>query len=124
MRWTNHFLETLEEPDRRKLEPHLTEVTLHRDDVLVQVGEDVGHVYLPIDSILSIVTVMKNGAQVESRTIGRESGFGLLHALGSRLSFERMLVQVAGRSWRLPVGVLERAAAESSTMTRHIVRHA
>lgn len=124
MRWTNHFLETLEAPDRRNLEAHLEEVTLHRDDVLVQVGQDVGHVYLPVDAILSVVTVMKNGAQVESRTIGRESGFGLLHALGSRLSFERMLVQVAGRAWRLPVGALEKAAADSRPMTRHIVRHA
>ena len=68
--------------------------------------------------------LMRDGAQVESRTIGRESGFGLLHALGSRVSYERMMIQVAGRAWRLPVGALEAGAAASHALTRHIVRHA
>jgi CRP-like cAMP-binding protein len=124
MVWINHFLETLEPADLSRLEPHLEQATLRKDEVLTEVGHNVGHVYLPIDSILSVVVVMKNGAQVESRTIGRESGYGLLHALGSRLSYERMLVQVAGRSWRLPVTVLQQAAAASPGMNRHIVRHA
>src|SRR5215204_522589 len=124
MTWTNHFLESLQRGDLEALRPHLTEVRLAKDELLSEVGQEVGHAHLPIDCILSVVIVMQNGAQVESRTIGRESGFGLLHSLGSRLSYERMLVQVAGRAWRLPVGVLQKASAESRSVTRSIVRHA
>jgi len=124
MRWINHFLESLDPRDLRRLEGDLEELDLPKDQVLAEAGRDATHVYLPIDSILSVVTVMRNGAQVESRTIGRESGSGLLHALGSRLSYERMTVQVSGRAWRIPLAPLQAAAAESPSLTQHIVRHA
>ena len=124
MAWINHFLDTLAAPDLRRLEPHLERSTLRKDDLITDVGHEVRHVYLPTSSILSVVTVMRDGAQVESRTIGRESGYGLLHALGSPLSYERMLIQVAGDAYRLPIGALSAAAAESPPLVRHIVRHA
>lgn len=124
MAWNNHFLDALDHADSRALEPHLEEVRLQRDDVLSEVGQDVAFVHLPIDCILSVVTVMRDGGQVESRTIGRESGYGLLHALGSRVAVERMLVQVAGRCWRLPLSPLEEAAGRSRRLTRHLVQHA
>jgi CRP-like cAMP-binding protein len=124
MTWANHFLDALDEADVRALRPHLTRVTLARNDILDEPGEPVGHVYLPIDCILSVVTVMRSGAQVESRTIGRESGYGLLHALGSSISFERMLVQVGGEAWRLPVKPLREAAVSSKALLQSIVQHA
>jgi CRP-like cAMP-binding protein len=124
MAWDNHFLDTLEPADAKALKPHLEAVSLTRNQVLDQEGGPITNVYLPKDCILSVVTVMKNGSQVESRTIGRESGYGLLNALGSPLSFERMLVQVSGQAWRIPLGVLRDEAARSPTMTRSVVRHA
>ncbi len=120
----NHFLDSLHAQDLAAIEPRLERVSLKRDDVLTQTGAPVTHVFLPIDCILSVVTVMKDGAQIESRTIGRESGYGLLHSLGSRLSYETMLVQVPGDAWRLPTAELQAAAAKSSSLTRAIVQHA
>lgn len=108
----------------KALKPHLTAVDLERNVVLDEEGKPISDIYLPTDSILSVVTVMKNGAQVESRTIGRESGYGLLNAVGSPLSFERMLVQVAGRAWKVPLAVVRDRAAVSPAMTHAVVRHA
>jgi CRP-like cAMP-binding protein len=124
MAWGNHFLDTLSDADADRLRPHLSEVELTRNDVLDQPGEPIRTVYLPSNSILSVVTVMSDGAQVESRTIGRESGYGLLHALGSPISFERMLVQVSGPAWQIPLSALRAAASESVPLTRAIVHHA
>lgn len=124
MRWNNHFLDSLAAEDVRALEGSLEEVALARDEVLSEEGQPIVYAHLPIDCILSVVTVMRNGSQVESRTIGRESGHGLLHALGSRMTYERMLVQVKGRAWRLPIGVLEAAARGSPGLIRQIVTHA
>lgn len=121
---TNRFLDSLAAQDLARLEPDLERVTLERDTVLTRTGAAVPHVYLPIDCILSVVTAMRDGAQIESRTIGRESGYGLLHALGSRVAYKTMLVQVAGDAWRLPVAALQAAAAESPPLTRAIVQHA
>ncbi|MET0272092.1 MAG: Crp/Fnr family transcriptional regulator [Phenylobacterium sp.] len=124
MTWDNHFLESLREADIARLAPHLATEYLDRNDVLDEPGRPIGAVYLPVHSILSVVTVMRDGAQVESRTIGRESGYGLLHALGSPISYERMLVQVSGPAWRIPLATLRAVAAESVPLTRAIVHHA
>jgi CRP-like cAMP-binding protein len=120
----NHFLDSLDARDLAALEPHVERVALAKDDRLSEPGRAVSHVYLPIDSILSVVIVMADGAQVESRTIGRESGHGLLHALGSRIAHERMIVQVGGDAWRIPTAALQLAAEQSPALTRAIVQHA
>ncbi|RAK58711.1 Crp/Fnr family transcriptional regulator [Phenylobacterium hankyongense] len=124
MVWDNHFLDSLTSRDIRALKPHLSRVELERNRVLDEVGQPIAAVYLPIDSILSVVTVMQSGAQVESRTIGRESGYGLLNALGSPISYERMLVQCGGRAWRAPLPTLRELGLRSPTLTQAIVRHA
>jgi CRP-like cAMP-binding protein len=124
MAWDNHFLDSLSAADIGRLKPHISAVPLERNQILGEVGQAISTVYLPSDCILSVITVMHSGAQVESRTIGRESGHGLLHSLGSPISFERMVVQVAGRAWRIPIGALREAAVESVDLTRTIVQHA
>ncbi|HEY8571967.1 Crp/Fnr family transcriptional regulator [Phenylobacterium sp.] len=124
MAWDNHFLDSLDAADTAALRPHLEEVDLVRNVVLDEAGSPITTVYLPSSCILSVVTVMKDGSQVESRTIGSESGYGLLHALGSPLSFERMTVQVSGRAWRLPLEALRAASENSRALRRAIVHHA
>lgn len=120
----NHFLDSLDARDLAALEPRLERRTLRRDDVLNDAGQAVDFAYLPIDCILSVVVVMRDGSQIESRTIGRESGYGLLHALGSRISYERTLAQVGGDCWRVPTAILQQAAANSPALTRCLVQHA
>jgi CRP-like cAMP-binding protein len=124
MAWENHFLDSLAAEDIARLRDRLEPVTLERNLLLDEAGREIADVYLPTDSILSVVTVMSDGAQVESRTIGRESGYGLLHALGSPISFERMIVQVGGQAYRLPLEVLKQAAEASPKLSRCIVHHA
>lgn len=124
MAWENHFLDSLSPADQRELRPHVAPVNLTRNEVLDEVDQPIGQIYLPVDAILSVVTVMRSGAQVESRTIGRESGYGLLHALGSPLAFERMIVQVGGTAWRISLAVMRQAALASPSLVKTIVHHA
>jgi CRP-like cAMP-binding protein len=121
---TNRFLASLAVADAARLEPLLRRRALERDDPIAAEGAPVVHVVLPIDSIVSVTAVMRDGRQVETRTIGYESGFGLLHALGSPVSFERVQTQVPGEAVLLPLEVLRRAAAESPALTDRIVRFA
>lgn len=124
MAWDNHFLDSLNEKVLSNLKPALGEVALERNQLLDDAGRPIAYVYLPIDCILSVLTVMEDGSQVESRTIGREGGYGLLQALGSPVSYERTLCQVGGRAWRTPLGALRRAAERSAHIREAIVRHA
>lgn len=124
MAWDNHFLDSLGDADLVGLKPHLVLAELVRNQLLDEAGRPVAYVYLPVDCILSVLTVMKDGSQVESRTIGRESGYGLLQALGAPMSYERTIAQVSGRAWRAPLAPVREAAEKSAAVRDAIVRHA
>ena len=124
MHQRNHFLETLPAEAFALIKAKLELVALKRDQRIVEVDKPVTHALLPVTSIISVISVMKNGDLVESRTIGREGGFGLLHALGSRMSFERVITQIGGEAYRISVEDLQEAAARSPALTQAIVRHA
>ena len=120
----NHFLKSLPPEAFALIEGKLEPVTLKRDQRIVEVDKPVTHVVLPTTSIISVIAVMKNGDLVESRTIGREGGFGLLHALGSKTSFERVITQIGGEAWSIALADLREAAGQSAELTQAIVRHA
>lgn len=124
MAWKNHFLDTLSAAEADVLAPYLKRVKLERDTSLAEAHAPVANVILPVNCVVSVLAVMQDGRAVESRTIGCESGFGLLNAIGSRLSFERVVVQIPGDAWRIPVEAMADAARRSSPLVKHIVRHA
>lgn len=120
----NHFLDQLDAADSAALVPHLRRVRLVRDQVLVRIGEPVAQAILPVDSIVSVLLEMEDGAAVETRTIGREGGFGLLHALGGALSYETVTTQVSGDAYALDRRLFAARAADSMTLSHQIVRTA
>lgn len=119
----NHFLHGLSAADFERLRPHLESTELARDDLLAEPHSPLEWVYFPLTCILSVIIVMKDGREIESRTIGRESGYGLLNALGSRISFERLRVQIGGDACRLPIWVLSEEVEQSPTLLRAVARH-
>jgi hypothetical protein len=54
------------------------------------------------------LTVLENGAAIETANIGREGAFGLFAAMYSRVSFNRCLVQLEGGMVRCPIELLQR----------------
>lgn len=124
MRSRNHFLSVLDQADFDAIAPMLQLVELKRDDLINEAHQAITHVYLPLDCILSVITVMKDGAQVESRTIGWEGGHGLLHAIGASYSHERMVCQIGGEAMRIPLEDLTAAAAARPGLVGAIAQHA
>jgi CRP-like cAMP-binding protein len=120
----NDFLDQLSRADLAALSPHLKRRRLERDEVLVRDGEPVTVAVLPITCIISVLVEMSDGAQVETRTIGCEGGFGLLHALGSAHSYETLTVQVSGDALTIDSRTLAAQARRSGDLTNAIVRHA
>jgi CRP-like cAMP-binding protein len=120
----NHFLSSLAPADLAALRPHLSAIDLVRNQTLAEAGEPVAQVILPLNAVISVVTLMRDGRSVESRTIGKESGYGLLHALGSRLSHEHVTCQIGGPVLRITTDALSAAADRSMSLVRSIVVHA
>lgn len=123
MVFKNHFLDALGPRDIDALRPHLRRVRLLQNQLLAKTGEPVVRSILPISAIISVVTEMRDGRQVETRTIGCESGFGLLHVLGSSISYETVTTQVAGEAFVIDQREFAAWARESPSMMESIVRH-
>ena len=124
MKEDNHFLDSLTPTSLGRLQPHLTRMDLNRDKGLVEAGQRVEYAYLPINCVISVVAVMRDGRSVETRTIGCESGFGLLHALGSSISFESVFTQIGGKAWRIPLPALAAATQADPALVQAVARHA
>lgn len=124
MPWRNHFLKSLSNADLELIRPALEHVELRRDDLLAHAHEPLHLVYFPLDCILSVIVVMKDGREIESRTIGCESGYGLLNALGSRISYEQVICQIGGECCRMRGQALAEATQKSPSLLRAVVSHA
>lgn len=120
----SHFLDSLSAENFELLRRSLVEVTFPRGHVLCVPGDDLDCIWFPTTAILSVVTLLADGQDVEACTIGHESAYGLLNAMGSSVAIDRVIAQVPGRAIKLAASRLRAAAALSISITDLIVRHA
>jgi CRP-like cAMP-binding protein len=120
----NHFLTMLDEADRAAITPLLHPRDFTAGQILYEPGTEVDTVYFPAGCCLSVIKMMADGRAVETRTIGAESAFGLLHAVGSRHSLTRVLVQLPGQAHSVSANQLARLADHSASLRRSLIAHA
>jgi CRP-like cAMP-binding protein len=104
---SNRLLGALEPASRKRIDSHLEPVGFKLGDIVCDAGGLLKHAYFPQGSVLSLLTVLENGAAIETANIGREGAFGLFAAMYSRVSFNRCLVQLAGHTVRCPIELLQ-----------------
>src|SRR5450631_86577 len=106
--WNNQLLDALEPASRKRIDPHLEAVVEFKlGDMVCDAGGQLKHAYFPQGSVLSLLTVLENGAAIETANIGREGAFGLFAAMYSRVSFNRCIVQFEGHTVRCPIEILQ-----------------
>jgi CRP-like cAMP-binding protein len=123
MAYGNHFLDGLKPHDIAALQPHLRKIVLAQNQSLANAWSPVVRSILPVNAIISVILEMRDGRQVETRTIGCESGYGLLHVLGSSTSYETVITQVGGEAYVIDQREFAAWARGSPTMMESIVRH-
>jgi CRP-like cAMP-binding protein len=104
---SNRLLGALESASRRRIEPHLEPIKLKLGAIVCEAGGLLKHAYFPEGAVLSLLTVLENGAAIETANIGSEGAFGLFAAMYSRVSFNRCLVQLEGSLVRCPIEILQ-----------------
>ena len=65
-------------------------------DVLYESGDQLGYVYFPTDSIVSLLYVMEDGASAEIAMVGNEGMIGMSLFMGGETTPSRAVVQSAG----------------------------
>src|SRR5664279_4727681 len=104
---SNQLLDALAPDSLKRLEPHLEPIEFQLGVMVCDAGGLLKHAYFPRGSVLSLLTVLENGAAIETANIGREGAFGLFAAMYSRVSFHRCIVQLEGHMVRCPIEPLQ-----------------
>lgn len=119
----NSLLDALPAGDHAFLAPHLIQVELERGRLLYDPGDAIEHVYFPHDGVISLMTLMENGAAIESATIGPEGALGLMAAVAPRQSLSRAIVQTPLRAARIGAERLHEAWERSPALRDLVDRH-
>lgn len=119
----NSLLEGLPARDLAAIAPHLHTVELDRGRLLYDPADPIDHVYFPHDGVISLMTLMENGAAIESATIGPQGALGLTAAVAPRVSIFRAIVQTPLRAAKISAERLHEAWRDSLALQRLVDRH-
>ena len=98
----NKLLAALPPDVGERLRPYLELVPLELGASVYEAGAKQPYVYFPIDSIVSLLYVMKDGASAEIAIVGNEGLVGIALFMGGDTTPSRAVVQSAGDAYRLP----------------------
>jgi CRP-like cAMP-binding protein len=118
----NQLLQSLPPADFELLAPHLKDVFLQQNEVLVEPGDAVDYVYFPHTAVISLLAVMQDGQTVETATIGRAGVVGGVAGFGPWRAFARAIVQVPGQAGRIPCTHFRTALRRSDCLTTLVMR--
>ena len=104
----NRLLDSLGTASRDRIAPLLRLVDFEPRVTLFDPGDVVREALFPLEGIVSLLTVVSDGAQVELATVGREGAVGVPSLLDSTRAIWRALVQARGSALAIDLEVLER----------------
>lgn len=103
----NHLLAALPLDARRRVFSRLALTRLPLGAVVYEAGQNESHVYFPIDSIVSLLNVMADGASAEISLVGNEGIVGTAVFMGSDSSPSSAVVVSGGSAFSLPADELQ-----------------
>jgi CRP-like cAMP-binding protein len=103
----NQLLAALPTSEYQRLLPHLQAVILTPGQILYQPQEQIRYAYFPEQGLISIVTILDNGATIEAARIGKDGLLGIPIILGSDSSINSAMVLIAGKAMRLEAEILQ-----------------
>jgi CRP-like cAMP-binding protein len=119
----NRLLATLSANLFSILQPHLKPADLKFGDVLGDTGQPVTHVYFPHSGIISLVVELSVGFMIETAMIGRDGALNAASALDGKVSFNKAIVQLAGKASVIKADQLSKIADDNKELRSLLIRH-
>jgi CRP-like cAMP-binding protein len=119
----NHLLAALSAPERKRIFPQLQIVEMPLGKVLYESGDVLRHVYFPIDSIVSLLYVLADGASAEISVVGNEGLIGIALFMGGETTPSRAIVQSAGQAYRLDGHLFKEEFHRNGSMQLLLLRY-
>jgi CRP-like cAMP-binding protein len=120
----NTLLAALSVMDCERLANDLELVPLTLGQVLHESGETMSHAYFPINCVVSLLYVMKNGESAEIAIVGNEGVIGIAIFMGGESTMNRAIVQNAGQAYRLKAQVLKDEFQAGGALSRLLLMFA
>jgi CRP-like cAMP-binding protein/ActR/RegA family two-component response regulator len=114
----NRLLRALSQSDRDLLQPYLEPVFLNNNDVCIEPGETITHVYFLEGGLSSTIVPDSFRGRSELGMHGFEGMIGIPAILGADQSPNKHFMQVGGPAMRIAVEPLREAMEKSATLRR------
>jgi CRP-like cAMP-binding protein len=118
----NYLLAALPGIEYERLVGDLQLTPMPLGDVLYESGSQLGHVYFPTTSIVSLLYVMED-ASAEIAVVGNEGIIGVALFMGGETTPSRAVVQSAAYAYRLKGELLKREFTRSAAMQQLLLRY-
>jgi CRP-like cAMP-binding protein len=109
----NRLLARMPEEDLARIRGELLSVRLELGQVIYEAERPIEFVYFVEEGMISVVSVMRDGASIEASTIGNEGLTGWMAVMGIPALVYRHTVQVPGRARRIAVPALARIVRDN-----------
>jgi len=114
----NQLLSSLPPEEYQTLEPYLEEVHLLLGQVLYEPREEIRCVYFPNEAMVSLVSIVENGATIEVGMVGNDGMVGVPVFLEGGYTTNCAVVQIAGSAMRMDAAVLKNFFHQSGQLQR------
>jgi len=119
----NHLLAALPAADYARLAPELELTPMPLGWAVYESGGQLGYLYFPTTSIVSLLYVMESGASAEIAITGNEGLVGISLFMGGESTPSRAVVQSAGNGYRLRASTLKREFAQGGYFQHLALRY-
>lgn len=119
----NQLLDALLIAEYDRLFPNLELIKLPLGKVLCESGGKLSYVYFPINSIISLLYVMENGASAEIAVVGNEGILGISIFMGGETTPSRAVIQSEGYAYRLKARFIKNEFNRAGPVMRLLLRY-
>ena len=119
----NRLLASLPSEELKRLQPYMEQVSLSHGQSIILPYEPIPFVYFPVNSLLSLVTVMEDGSTVEAGAIGREGMAGLPILLDAGTTPSQTLTQIPGQAVRVKAEIIKEAFDAGGALQKILHRY-
>ena len=112
----NLFLDTLPLDSAKCIVPYLERAEAAAGAEVSSSGRPLEHVVFPIACIVSAVTRMRDGSDVEIVVVGREGFYGMQVVLGSYVSANEAMVQIPNSLYRIRAADFRKCLDDDETL--------
>ncbi len=122
-RFRNVLLKSATDDCLAAIEPHVERVELKELEIISQPGKPAEYVYFVEQGVLSVISHLDEGRDVELGIIGKEGMSGEAICLGDDRSPFAVVVEMPGSAWRLPADRFRLAIQQSRELHAFLLRY-